>query len=139
MPETVTINVDVDEIIGDIETSYLIEEICSRGGIAAEDWGGLFNDGLITDILDAIRDEGETGEIVEWLQKEGYTVANADDVVVIKRSKLESVVDFHIIDALSRIDEHMYEMAKNLRKTVVKSSERAINGIIGELNKEGEE
>ena len=139
---TLEVTVNVDDIIGDIETETLIEEICSRGGVAAGDWAGLFNDDstLIGDILDAIRDESETGEIVEWLQKEGYTVANADDdVVVVKRSKIDSAVNFHVIDALSRIDEQMHELATALRKTVVKSSERAINGILSELNEGGEE
>lgn len=148
---TIEVTVKVDEIIDDIETDTLIEVVNSRGGVAAKDWAGLFKDDftLIGDILDAIRDESETEEIISWLKREGYRVTNADDdVIVINRRKLETVVDHYIVDALSRMTEQADETVKVLKKAAVKSSERAINGIFAELtwtgvipgaNKEGEE
>lgn len=152
MSGTIEATIRVDEIIDQIDTDTLIEEINDRGGVAAEDWAGLFKEDttLIEDILDAIRDESETEEIISWLKREGYRVTNADDVIVIKKSKLESVVDLQIIDAMSYVTEQTYEtrevllatvkmLTENTKKTAAKSSERAINGIIAELNKGGEE
>ena len=144
-------HLDSEEVLDQIDTNTLIEEINDRGGVAAKDWAGLFTDDftLIRDILDAIRDEGETGEIISWLKDEGYRVTNADDddVIVIEKSKLESVVDRHIVSEMVQVIKQADEMkdvllatasmlAESTRKTAAKSSERVFNGILAELNKE---
>jgi hypothetical protein len=145
MNGTIEATIRVDNIIDQIDTDTLIEEINDRGGVAAEDWGGLFREDftLITDILDAIRDESETEEIISWLKREGYRVTNADDdVIVIKRRKLELVVDYHIVTAVSQMTEQAEAMKDVFLATALKSSGVAINDIIAELtgaNKKGEE
>ena len=150
MSGTIEATIRVDEIIDQIDTDTLIEEINDRGGGAAKDWAGVFTDDftLIRDILDAIRDEGEPGELISWLKDEGYRVTNADDdVIVIEKSKLESVVDRHIVSEMVQVIKQADEMKdvllatasmleESTRKTAAKSSERLFNGILAELNKE---
>jgi hypothetical protein len=145
MNGTIEATIRVDEIIDQIDTDTLIEEINDRGGVAGKDWTALFDDNYecIEDMLNGIRDAAETEEIISWLKREGYRVTNADDdVIVIKRRKLELAVDYHIVTAVSQMTEQTKAMKDVLLATALKSSEVAINDIIAELtgaNKEGEE
>ena len=150
MSGTIEATIRVDEIIDQIDTDTLIEEINDRGGVAAEDWVALFdgNHEYIEDMLNGIRDAAETEEIISWLKREGYRVTNADDdVIVIEKSKLESVVDRHIVSEMVQVIKQADEMkdvllatasmlAESTRKTAAKSSERVFNGFLAELNKE---
>ena len=157
MSGTIEATIRGDEIIDQIDTDTLIEEINDRGGVAAEDWVALFdgNHEYIEDMLNGIRDAAETEEIISWLKREGYRVTNADDdVIVIKRRKLEVAVQYHITNSMrGSLPDQSAEMrnaliktaimlSESTRKTVLENSEVAINRIIAELtgaNEEGEE
>ena len=153
MSGTIGATIRVDEIIDQIDTDTLIEEINDRGGVAAEDWVALFdgNHEYIEDMLNGIRDAAETEEIISWLKREGYRVTNADDdVIVIKRRKLEVAVDYHITTAMSQMTEHTLDMkdvltatvnmlTESTRKTAAKNSEVAISTIIAEITGENKE
>ena len=113
------------------------------------------NHEYIEDMLNGIRDAAETEEIISWLKREGYRVTNADDdVIVIKRRKLEVAVQYHITNSMrGSLPDQSAEMrnaliktaimlSESTRKTVLENSEVAINRIIAELtgaNEEGEE